>query len=422
MTLRTKGIESTNAPPCPMIQYVYVFSVDQESWLEKQREERIQDFAPPVLYAQQQQKMPSQTKRSKFMHNAQPSLKKKLVTSGDEQVASAVPFEEKLSAFISNMKNDRTCVSSPHGVTSETQPSSDQGAAAEVGHRSVLQTTSNDVSSIPLPNLDNFERNSAECWPNAEQGSTIPSSTVTSFQSGHFQPHLQHGGYYWSGMGGESLDPTSSIVGHMHPIPPWGVDSNFAESVGQPHVVGPSQEFRPADVTTEDQIRLVTKEPIEPPQLNETPHPLSGYVAPQPAHYSQAPMKPQPKGPKYQTVNAHEIPLTLPEPPSTNFVPHYPSQEEVIALKKATKGERSEQATIKDWYRQFDHRHRAPSGVDGASKLPLKPSAATLLRPSTIPFASRYIQRETKQDKQSTEDSAAAIFDPDKPPPTLNTH
>lgn len=406
--------------------HIMFFSVDQESWLEKQREERLQEFAPPVLY-EQQQKKPSQAKRSKFIHHAQPSLKKMLATSLDEQATSAMPFREKLSEFDSNMTNDRTCISSPCSMTLEAQPSSDQGAGT-VGHRPELQITNNDVSAIPLPSIDISEKNSAVCWSTSEQGSSISSSNFISCPPGHFQPQLQHGGYYWDGMG-ESLESTAGVVGQEHHIPSWGVDSaaaifdpakppptlnsQFAESVEQRHVVGLSQECRLADATTEDQIHSVRTEPLEP-QLNETP----GYIAPQPAHYAKAPMKPQPKGPKYQTVNVHEIPLSLPEPPSANFVPHYPSQEEVIALKKAAKGQKSEQAIIKDWYRQFDQKHRAPSGVDNMSKLPLKPSASTLLRPSTIPFASRYIQRA---DGQSTEDSAAAIFDPAKPPPTLNS-
>ena len=139
-------------------------------------------------------------------------------------------------------------------------------------------------------------------------------------------------------------------------------------------------------------------------------------AAPQPAHYSSAPARPQPKGPKYDPVYIHEVPLTLPAPPTAGLLVQYPSQEEVMGAKKS-KGEVSEQDEIRSWHRQFNSR---ASKMDSARTTTSSgaSNSASLLKPDHIPFASPYIQKVDGE--HSKEDKAAAEFDPQKPPPSLN--
>ncbi len=139
--------------------------------------------------------------------------------------------------------------------------------------------------------------------------------------------------------------------------------------------------------------------------------------APQPVHYVSGPMKPQAKKPRYERVNMHEVPLTLPMPPTVGKAPcPYPSQEEVHGPWKhddslgtnpgVSHKARHEQSSEKNWQKQFQYH----GGTNKSSSL-------ANLKPDSIPFASPYIR---KQDNDvAKQDKIEAEFDPSRPPPPL---
>ena len=142
-------------------------------------------------------------------------------------------------------------------------------------------------------------------------------------------------------------------------------------------------------------------------------------VPPQPAHYCSAPSQPQPKLPKYEAIYLHELPLTLPAPPLAGAPqPQYPAQKEVIGPKRRRDGnEVSENEAIRNWQRQFDQRPRpSQKSEDVAPTFDSRGDTATL-KPSNIPFASPYIQKEDVA--ETREEKAAMAYDPSKPPPPL---
>jgi len=156
--------------------------------------------------------------------------------------------------------------------------------------------------------------------------------------------------------------------------------------------------------------------------------------APLPAHFSSAPSKPQLKKAKYEAIHLHELPPSLPAPPTSDYVPQYPSQEEILGPSRRRDQPRviSEGAAIKSWYRQFDNKSsRAVSsnplgshvgGIDDSTKPNAKVTTAelSLLKPKNIPFASRYIQNERTTEKSAME-LATAEYDPSKPPPPVTS-
>ena len=100
-----------------------------------------------------------------------------------------------------------------------------------------------------------------------------------------------------------------------------------------------------------------------------------------------------PVKPRYERVHLHQVPLTLPAPPSAGHMPHYPSQEDV----HQTKRDNQEKDSVKHWYKQY-----------GDTKV--KPSTAN------IPFPSPYVQSESSE-KDMFETTG---FDPSKPPPNMS--
>jgi hypothetical protein len=158
-------------------------------------------------------------------------------------------------------------------------------------------------------------------------------------------------------------------------------------------------------------------------------------AAPQPAHYASAPSLPQPKPAKYERVFLHDLPPTLPAPPTVGSAStqQYPSQEEVIGpRRKQERKEIDEQAAIKNWYRQFDKTWRAShvstpnaSSVESLQfekkekDVVSKDGQNVPLKPKSIPFASPYIQMKDTA-KTAEEDLAAAKFNPSVPPPSVD--
>ena len=99
-----------------------------------------------------------------------------------------------------------------------------------------------------------------------------------------------------------------------------------------------------------------------------------------------------PVKPRYERVHLHQVPLTLPAPPSAGHMPHYPSQEDVHQTKRD-----NQEDSVKHWYKQYSDNKVKPSTTN-------------------IPFPSPYVQSEaSKNDIFET-----AGFDPSKPPPTVN--
>lgn len=335
---------------------------DEKSWLEKQREERLPEFAPPVIYEHQRAFSAHRRKGTKLLRGPVPAAEEDPARGG--------------------AKEDETYSDANTAAPNACRVAGDVDRMPSF----VLSDVSFSVSSIPLPSDDAALRSDV-------------------------QPVEQTFG-----------DVSFSLYGTSYAYDPFagqGSAEGFGESVEN---VGFSctQNVAPVELNV-NLVQPVVPVLTDKVDNNDSAHGMktskvSDFKPPQPAHYSSAPMKPQPKGPKYEAVNLHEIPLTLPAPPSAGCVPHYPSQEEVIASNRTTSHVKSEQSAIKQWQLQFDRQFRAPraAAAAAASGFSQKPSE-TSLRPKSIPFASPYIQ---KQDAGKIEDDeAASLFDPAKPPP-----
>ena len=129
-------------------------------------------------------------------------------------------------------------------------------------------------------------------------------------------------------------------------------------------------------------------------------HPLS---APQPAHIAARPMRPQVRRqPRYEKVNIHELPGSLPAPPTEGSTQHYPSQEEVFDKKTPSTVHRTEENQVRHWQRQFGH--QAQRVVGNTNKL------------KNIPFPAPFVQKKVDE-KTSLE---KVEYDPTKPPPSAS--
>lgn len=148
---------------------------------------------------------------------------------------------------------------------------------------------------------------------------------------------------------------------------------------------------------------------------------FSDNSGPQPAHYSSAPSGPQAKMPKYERIFLHDLPPTLPLPPTSGSSnAQYPSQEEVIGPKRRKEPHKlTEKDAIRNWYRQFDPKQTKPVVPTSAGSLE-SDSKTQLLKPKNIPFASPYIQTHDASSK-AMDDPAVKEFDPSKPPPSVGS-
>ena len=129
--------------------------------------------------------------------------------------------------------------------------------------------------------------------------------------------------------------------------------------------------------------------------------------APQPAHFSAAPQKAEPRRSqvKYQRVNLYDIPDELPAPIASNNVPEYPSMQEILGSRsEKNKPPLNEEKQIKAWHRQFQGGQKSNTRSDGGIER---------VKHANIPFVSPYVQ--SKEDTTDRKNEVA--FDPSKPPP-----
>lgn len=338
-------------------------TLDEKSWLEKQREERLSEFAPPVIYEHERAFSAHRRKGTKLLRGPVPAA---------EHPARGVKEEDETYSDV-NTAAPNACP-----VARDVNNTVESGNVPSF----VSSDVTFSVSSIPLPNDDTTLRSDVHRPVAQTFGDVSFSLYDTSYAYNPFAGQGSAKGF------GESVENVG-----------FSCTQNVAPVELNADLVQPVVPVLMDEVDDNDSARGMKASKV------------SDFKPPQPAHYSSAPMKPQPKGPKYEAVNLHEIPLTLPAPPSAGCVPHYPSQEEVIASNRTASHVKSEQSAIKQWQQQFDRQFRAPHAASGFSQKP----SETSLRPKSIPFASPYIQ---KQDAGKIEDDeAASLFDPAKPPP-----
>ena len=191
--------------------------------------------------------------------------------------------------------------------------------------------------------------------------------------------------------------PCLPIPGVLYPFPPPPLYINPVQSI--PNELS-SDNLTASTYTSSNSSELLTThqstvtEALELPILcsdpqmsnessgnNETKKQTA--MAPQPAHYSAGPMKPQPKTIKYERINFASVPISLPVPPvaSAPNNPLYPSQEDSQAWRKdKCSSQPNEQQMIKNWHKQFNDQ-TAYSQFSNTSK-------------PRLPFPSPYVQKK----------------------------
>ena len=160
-----------------------------------------------------------------------------------------------------------------------------------------------------------------------------------------------------------------------------------------------SNQGQPGVQYNDNQLSQTTAKPFDKKESTQESTSLKqappvGIISAAPMMYDRAGSRVgAPVKPRYERVHLHQVPLTLPAPPSAGHLPHYPSQEDV----NQTKRDNQEKDSVKHWYKQY-------------SDNKVKPSTAN------IPFPSPYVQSESpKKDIFET-----TGFDPSKPPPNMS--
>ena len=350
------------------------------------REEREQEFAPPQMYANDQAPVSShKQQRSAALRADRQPLKPSSYDSqrlqsesrtADVGSSAADTVAAKLRSIRSEVEQSRAAAStdkrSTSAALSDGKISSDEAQPSLVdfttlSSRGAAANFSDQISD------SNYE-NQTSSWAN---GSSAFLNKLSSTGIAVEQPC-------------ETLSPMSTSICDLSTV-------NYTTSCS----------FSEAEITSSGLVDVCSGE---------------NYVAPQPAHYSSAPSGPQPKMPKYERIFLHDLPPTLPLPPTAgSAATQYPSQEEVIGPKR--RKEPNEKDAIRNWFRQFDQQQQTKAAASAMSETGLKSDSSNsqLLKPKNIPFASPYIQTNDASVKVS-DDPAAKEFDPSKPPPSVSSN
>lgn len=157
----------------------------------------------------------------------------------------------------------------------------------------------------------------------------------------------------------------------------------------------------PGPQTEAKEVEKLEEEPPPEPDAEPASSSVNPMKAgPQPAHFASAPSKTMLRKVKYERVNMHDLPASLPAPPTAGMAgPQYLSQEEVYGYQP--KKPLSEAEALKRWPNQFSKQ---------STESELEPPG---LKPVSLPFASSLIQN--KELSSTTNDFVT--FDPNKPPP-----
>ena len=115
---------------------------------------------------------------------------------------------------------------------------------------------------------------------------------------------------------------------------------------------------------------------------------------------------PAPVKQQYERVNLHQLPSSLPTPPTAGSTLQYPSQEDVFGARDGGKRPKSDNDLHRQWSRQFDGRLQQPQNNVTSST-----STLDHIKTANIPFVSPFVQKSN--DSKATEE-----FDSSEPPPT----
>ena len=100
--------------------------------------------------------------------------------------------------------------------------------------------------------------------------------------------------------------------------------------------------------------------PIETAAGTGSSSSMKRHLAPQPAHYSSAPSKVKVQKVPYERVHLHQLPLTLPAPPTEDRVPRYRAQDSAhlpgSGANPRGRGRRVNRDVMHNWNRQYDQK------------------------------------------------------------------
>jgi len=341
--------------------HILCVCADEESWLSARRDERLSEFAPPSIYA---------TDATSVSPRPQRPAAAALTNSRPQKRPSYSPKPHQMQP-VSSATDDiaamlhsiRSDVEHSGTIYSDSPNSAANGCLDEQQNSVVDFTDTFDLSSVPSDGVS-YNQTTTASW--------------TDF----------------------SLDWTPS-------------SENAAE------------QLRGSLASSSDAINIGSLVESEAEIVNRPSDDRLDGVGPQPAHYGAAPSGPKPKQPKYERIFVHDLPPTLPLPPTAGSAgAQYPSQEEVIGprRRKEPSSELAEKTAIRNWYRQFDQQRTKPRPVktSDAGSAHETDDKKQLLKPKNIPFASPYIQTSDAS-SNVVEDPAAKEFDPSKPPPTVKS-
>ena len=375
------------------ISLFYIVAMDAApDWLKQQQAKREQEFAPPQMYYESAPK--TATRRKDRRNPFNPKWEKP--DSGEASVADTM--ESVIGEGISAIR-----------------------AGMEVG-----QLKADNVSSIPLPPQRGEEGYLPCDWESEVPTASSASAGIPPYSQTEMPPSLWSVPNMTSHMdqntavslcssampvGATNLPPNPAGTAILMPpyhantgmlMPPWPVNMsipppNDVTWMMPPTVSAPTQiHTTPQGITAQTTCHFGS-DVVGPTPSGELPTALSiqqlPVAPPQPAHYTSAPMKPQPKQGHYERVNMQQVPLSLPVPPIIGQEVKYPSMESVFGKKP----EKREEDRIKYWKQQF-----------GGSQ----PKGGTTV--TQIPFPAPNIQKEVAKD-----DLAVADFDLSKPPPNI---
>jgi len=360
---------------------------DDELWLNERRDERLSEFAPPSMYAADSAPLssaPQQLQRSASDANQRPQKRSLYGSKSQHQfdaasgtgvstnnitsILQSIRSNVEQSEIVSNSNRDTTAATRENRSTDEVQNPSAYFTALPSSYVADVSVVNDNGASFSV-SFDNQMTSSS--W-------TDPSLLLEQFSSTR---NMQ--------------EPFCGTLPSSSSSPIYDTSSTVCSA---------SLKLSEAEITT-GSFDIGPDNP-----------------GPQPAHYSSAPSAPQAKMPKYERIFLHDLPLTLPLPPTAGSSnAQYPSQEEVIGPKRGKEPhELAQKDSIRNWYRQFDQKRTKPvlPTTEGTLESDDKNQ---LLKPKNIPFASPYIQANDTSCKVM-DDPAAKEFDPSKPPPSVSSN
>ena len=433
----------------------------ETSWKEKLRRERVDDFAPPSMYNENQ----GRGKRSTISQPPRKVAKiwkqapDPMATLDTRSVPSAASNSPDVGSMLANIRAqvEETRRKLPEHVASVTGSDPRQGvdvgdiplpSSVEIREESSEMEQVTNISKIslviplgiPKGVSHNTVRENPQVIPQGlvpEFPQEIPHSTVipTSTTAHHLNLTAHH---YDPGQTtetcpvGGSLSDSTAPQQYMHT---WTTEVSTdtvndttvhrlpATTVSEVTLgpqpahfsrLPPTTVYAPTLGPQPAHFSRLPPTTVYAPTLGPQPAHFSKLppttvsaptLGPQPAHFSSGPMKPQVPTTRYERVNLHELPMELPAPPTAHNIPAYPSQEVVIGAcsktneEKAVKRPFNEDQAIKQWQRQFYGPGKMESSSHKADK---------------IPFKLPYVQSENKTEMSN---DPASKFDPSKPPP-----